>query len=148
MKLHLGAGNQILEGYINIDNRQLPGINIVRDILRGLPFEDNTIEKVVSENFLEHIPQTEVIWVMNEIWRVLKPGGIAHHVIPLAGTFNDWQDPTHLSRWGVETFDYFTKDHYKNNYYDQAVSPWIIQSLEVLPPKRHTLEVIMIKPNE
>lgn len=145
MKLNLGCGNDPKVGFINLDYRQLPGVDVVRDVLRGLPFADETFDLVESENFLEHIPQTDVIFVMNEIWRVLKKGGTAHHIVPLAGTFNDWQDPTHLSRWGKETLDYFTKDHYKNKYYDGMVKPWIIIKNEILPPKHHTLELILQK---
>lgn len=145
-KLHLGCGNLRKDGYINIDNRELPSVDLVRDITKGLPFSDETIDEVYSENFMEHIPQSEVIFVMNEIWRVLKPGGIAHHMIPLAGTPNDFQDPTHLSRWHPDTFLYFTKDHKKNEYYGEYIKPWNIELCTVVEPKLHTIEVKLIKP--
>lgn len=144
-KLHLGAGKIRKEGYINIDTRELPSIDLVRDILRGLPYSDDTINEVFSENFMEHIPQTETIFVMNEIWRVLKPGGIAHHIIPLAGTQNDYQDPTHLSRWHINTFLYYMNGHYKNDYYDGMIKGWDIQKCEIMSTGQ-CLEVILKKP--
>lgn len=143
-KINLGSGGEKKDGYLGLDVRNLPGVDIVRDILRGLPFANETIDEIYSENFLEHVPQAEVVWVMNEIWRVLKFGGLAHHFIPLVGTDNDWQDPTHLSRWGIETFRYFDKENKKNEYYGDDIKPWAIMKLEVTAGGR-SIEVILMK---
>ena len=143
--LHLGCGATILSGWVNLDSRPLPGVQIVRDILRGLPFSDSTVDQVYSENFLEHLPQGECIWVMNEIHRVLKPGGTAHHLIPMAGTVIYFQDPTHLSHWHPETFTYFTRGHYRNLYYGGDIKPWVIESLILTDPNR-LIDVVMRKP--
>jgi ubiquinone/menaquinone biosynthesis C-methylase UbiE len=130
---------------VNIDSRPLPGVDVVRDILRGLPFSDETVDEVYSENFLEHIPQTEVIWVMNEIWRVMKPGGTMHHLIPEAGTTLFFQDPTHTAHWCFETFTYFQQGHRRNEYYGGAIKPWIIESLTRTDPNK-LIDVVMRKP--
>lgn len=143
-KLVIGCGNKRKEGYINLDIRPLEGVDVVRDVLRGLPFDDDSFTLVETENFMEHIPQAEVIFVMNEIWRVLAVGGTAHHHIPLVNTDNDWQDPTHLSRWGVETFAYFEKDNKKNLYYNY-IKPWTINKLEIQSPEPIALDVILQK---
>lgn len=127
-KLHLGCGKNLLEGYVNMD--MFPPADIVRDVLRGIPFTDETFEEILTENFLEHIPQKEVPWLMDEMWRVLKVGGTAHHVIPHAGTMNRWQDPTHVSDWIPETFRYFDVDNVKSSYYN--FKRWKIISLEVV----------------
>jgi SAM-dependent methyltransferase len=124
VRLNLGSGGVPQYGYINIDSRRLPGVDIVRDVLRGLPFADVTVEEVYSENFLEHIPQTEVIWLMNEIHRVLIPRGRAIHLVPRAGTTNFWQDPTHLSHWIPDTLTYFQENNPRNLYYGGMIIPW------------------------
>lgn len=144
-RLNLGCGSTPLEGWINLDGRALPGVNVVRDILRGLPFCDEAIDEVYSENFLEHLPQSEVIWVMNEIHRVLKPGAPAHHLLPQAGTVLFFQDPTHLSHWVFETFTYFQLGHRRNLYYDGAIRPWRIESLAYTEPNK-LIDVRMRKP--
>lgn len=123
-KLHLGCGNLIKEGWINLDSRNLPGVDVVRDVLRGLPFDDEKFDFVYSNNFLEHIPQADVIWFMNEMWRVTKFGGQMQHIIPKAGTGSDFQDPTHLSHWNPATIQYFTKGDFLNDYYGGAVKGW------------------------
>lgn len=135
MKLHLGCGPNIRHGWVNMDSEAWPGVDIVRDALRGLPFSDHTVEQVFSENFLEHIPQTEVIWMMNELWRIVTPGGFMEHLIPQAGTPADMGDPTHLSRWTRDTLTYFEWSHGRNNYYQGRIKPWVIDVEETKPNK-------------
>ncbi len=141
MNLHLGCGTVIRADWINLDIRDLPGVNIVRDILRGLPFSDDVVDEIYSENFLEHIPQAEVIWVMNECWRVLKMGGVAAHIIPLAGTDNDFGDPTHLSHWSENTITYFNHAHLHWSYYS-GIKPWSTVSHQLSP---RAFKVVMTK---
>lgn len=135
IRLNLGCGSSPRNGWINMDSRALPGVDIVRDVLRGLPFADNSVDEIYSENFLEHIPQTEVIWVMNEMHRVLKMDGQATHLVPEAGSVIQMQDPTHLSQWHRETFTYFELHHGRNRYYGDAMLPWII-SISYTKPNR------------
>lgn len=56
---------------------------------------------------LEHVDPTKKVFIMNEIYRVLKPGGIMEHWIPNAGSRNDFASPSHLSHWNTRTFEYF-----------------------------------------
>jgi SAM-dependent methyltransferase len=45
---------------------------VCADVFR-LPFADGSIAAIASTNFIEHIP--EVPTCLDELWRVLKPGG-------------------------------------------------------------------------
>ena len=146
MKLNLGAGSTLRLGFMNIDIRPLPGVDIVRDVLRGIPFSNESVDEVYSENFLEHIPQTECIWIMNEIHRVLCPGGTARHLVPLAGSTNFFQDPTHLSHWVPETLTYFQLDHRRNLYYGGDIRPWMLESYELLEPNK-VMDFTLRKPH-
>lgn len=134
-----------MAGWINLDCRALPGIDIVRDVLRGLPFSDASLSEIHSENFLEHIPQAEAIWLMNEMHRVLEPGGRAVHIVPMAGTTVYWQDPTHLSHWVPETLTYFEKDNARNRYYGDAIRPWLVDRCEEISTNR-VLRIELRKP--
>jgi SAM-dependent methyltransferase len=134
--LNLGCGSSPKAGWVNLDNRALAGVDIVRDILRGLPFSDGAISNVYSENFLEHLPQHECIWVMNEIHRVLRSGGTAHHLVPVAGSTNFFQDPTHLSHWIPETLTYFQQSHRRNLYYGGAILAWVLEEMEIMEPNK------------
>ena len=52
------------------------GQAIVRDLKRGLPFCDNSIDEIKADSVLEHIEMNDdFIFIMNECLRVLKPKG-------------------------------------------------------------------------
>lgn len=53
------------------------------DITKKLPFEDNSIDYVMSEHTLEHIIFTEIIFHLRECLRILKTGGIVRIVMPM-----------------------------------------------------------------
>lgn len=117
-RLHLGCGTNIWPGWINID-RQVPpdppafGFS-QGDIAAGpLPVPSASVDYVFSEDFLEHLPPDRRVAVMNEIWRVLVPGGVMEHYVPNAGSRNDYGSPTHLSHWCLQTFEHFDVDSYR-----------------------------------
>lgn len=144
LKLNIGCGDTLLDGYVNIDTREREGV-LYRNVLRGIPYSDGVVDEIYSENFLEHVPQVDVIWLMNEMWRVLKVGGTAHHLIPEAGTVLFNQDPTHLSHWIFETFTYFTLNHRRNLYYNGSIKPWIVEHLRYTEPNK-LIDVKLVKP--
>lgn len=115
--LNLGSGLRPLEGYINIDNRKEVNPDIVCDVTEGLPYDDNSVDSIRAHDFLEHIPTEKTIQVINEIWRVLKPGGTFASLTPDAefgqGAF---QDPTHLSFWVENSWLYFSEPNSRALY--------------------------------
>lgn len=114
MKVYLGAGSHRLEGFVHVDAYPFEGIDHVCDIAHDkLPFEDNSVDYVYSQDFMEHIPPETKVHVINEIWRVLKVGGRMEHYIPNAGSRNDYGSPSHLSHWNLQQFEHFDKDSYR-----------------------------------
>lgn len=110
IKLNLGCGLNKLNGYINIDKEEKIDPDIVRDIERGLPFNDNIIDKVLCSHILEHIK--ELFFVMNEIWRILKPDGILVIKVPPYDFEGAFSDPTHIRVFTPRTFKFFTKTRF------------------------------------
>jgi SAM-dependent methyltransferase len=81
-----------------------------------IPFEDGRFNYVTAIDFMEHMPR--VLWVngtrfpfvliMNEIYRVLKQGGIFLSATPAFPHPQTWQDPTHVNIITEGTFpEYF-----------------------------------------
>lgn len=79
-KLNLGSGTKYLKGYINLDFEPSLNPDIVCDLDKGLPFPDNSIDEVYSEHLLEHVK--DILFVLKEIKRVLKPNGIFKSRVP------------------------------------------------------------------
>lgn len=113
MKVYLGAGKDHKEGWVNVDMYPFPGIDMVGDVTKGLPFEDSSVDELYTQDFMEHLPQDKKMFVINEIWRVLKDGGTMEHYIPNAGSRNDFGSPSHLSHWNLQQFEHFDLDSYR-----------------------------------
>ena len=95
-RVNVGCGNQKMPGWIGIDVVKTPTADIVRDVTRGLPFDDSSVDEIYCDNVLEHIgPNADFLFVLNEFYRVLRPGGIATIIVPDGRSQAAWQDPTH-----------------------------------------------------
>jgi predicted SAM-dependent methyltransferase len=116
MKLNLGCGYNHMPGYVNIDNRPEVNPDLLCDVLGGLPYGDNTVEKVFARDFLEHIPIGKVIGVIENIWRVLKFDGIFESITPSTDGRGAFQDPTHVSFWNQNSWLYYSEPHLRKLY--------------------------------
>ncbi len=74
VRLHIGSGNVRHKGWINMDVQPLPGVDVIADVTRGLDFEDETVEAVFSEHFLEHLALDDALRFLAEVHRVLAEG--------------------------------------------------------------------------
>lgn len=122
MKVDIGGGLAVRPGYINLDPVHGEG-EWKRWAQDGIPVPDNSLDTVLASHVMEHIPAGEDrVFVMNEVWRALKPGGRFEIIVPL---FPFWQaiaDPTHVSFWVRESFWYFTGEY--GPQADYGLKPW------------------------
>jgi ubiquinone/menaquinone biosynthesis C-methylase UbiE len=81
-RLNWGCGGYPAEGWINSDKGDYEGVQLVCDILEGLPLEDDSIDYAVSIHALPEIPYPQVVPVLQELRRVLKPGGVLRLCLP------------------------------------------------------------------
>jgi SAM-dependent methyltransferase len=74
-RLQIGAGTNLLEGWLNTDF--VPGSDDVAflDALDTFPFDDHAFECVFSEHMIEHVPYKGGLFMLSEAFRVLAPGG-------------------------------------------------------------------------
>ncbi|MGH6625860.1 MAG: class I SAM-dependent methyltransferase [Burkholderiaceae bacterium] len=87
--------------------------------LQPIPFPDNHFDSLSAYDFLEHVPRVTLdghqghcrfpfIELMNEVWRVLKPGGIFYAVFPAFPHSLAFCDPTHVNILTSKSHRYFT----------------------------------------
>ncbi len=82
LRLNWGAGASGEEGWINSDIKRGPGIQLPCDIRSGLPVRPDVFDYVVSIHALQEIPFPDLTAVLEELRRVLKPGGVLRLGLP------------------------------------------------------------------
>ncbi len=68
----------------------MPGITLVNGSIYDLPFPDNTFDRVILSEVLEHVPDD--IEALRSLSRVVKPGGLIAITVPNAN-YPFWWDP-------------------------------------------------------
>ena len=76
VRLHLGSGHRYLPGFINIDQDHLDHVDQVMDIKDLSAFEDESVDEIYSCGVIIYFDRYEVVDVLTEWRRVLKPGGL------------------------------------------------------------------------
>lgn len=71
-----------------------------------LPFPDESIESIVSHHMLEHIGDG-FLHLMDECWRVIKPGGVLRAITPLFPSTSAVEDPDHKRYFMERSFHTF-----------------------------------------
>lgn len=91
--LNLGCGPRTFDACDNVD------VPVLRrgkvdfyglDLRHPLPIPDNSYSGVFSEHTLEHLDPTRGVDLLREIFRILKPGGIARLIVPSLDKYIHW----------------------------------------------------------
>lgn len=86
LRLNLGSGHIPREGFVNVDSRELDGVDVVSDV-RALPFDQASADEIYSSHLVEHFPAEELRRVLLPHWlELLRPGGKLVAVTPDAET--------------------------------------------------------------
>jgi SAM-dependent methyltransferase len=126
--LDLGCGdrprNPYARGQVSgVDIRPAPGgtgfdYRVANLALQPIPWADGTFGSVSAFDFVEHVPRilatpdgTDTIFpfvrLMQEVWRVLAPGGLFYALTPAYPHPEAFVDPTHVNIITDATHDYF-----------------------------------------
>ena len=81
-RLNWGCGEHIAPGWINSDVKDQPGVDLVADIRAGLPLESDSVDYAVSIHALPEFSYPELVPVLEELGRVLVPGGTLRLALP------------------------------------------------------------------
>jgi len=112
VNLNLGAGSGFkkINGTIPLD---YPDWNAESD---KIPYDDNSVDSITALHFLEHIKNVK--FVIEEIDRVLKPGGFANIVVPYYNSNLQFSNLDHYSYFNEKTFQrLFTESTYVSTDY-------------------------------
>ena len=81
-RLHWGCGPKPAAGWVNSDRVAGPGVDVSGDIRTGLPLPADHFDYAGSIHALQEIPYRELVPVLRELRRVLKPGGVLRMGLP------------------------------------------------------------------
>jgi len=81
-RLNWGCGEHPERGWLNSDIKDVPGIDVVADVRAGLPLETGSIDYITSIHALPELPYTDLVPALQELHRVLKPGGVLRLALP------------------------------------------------------------------
>lgn len=115
INLNLGCGNKPLIDFINIDYHNQKYADIVADLNSRLPFCDNTINLIYSDNVFEHIEK--LLLLIQDCHRVLKIDGYLIIKVPYFRSNYAFVDPTHVNFFTIQSMDYFIKTTYFHEEY-------------------------------
>ena len=82
MKLHIGCGDCYKENWINIDINSTIKVDLLHDASKPFPYIDNSIDFIYNEHFIEHLSLEDGIKFINEMYRILKKGGVMRIACP------------------------------------------------------------------
>jgi SAM-dependent methyltransferase len=85
--LYIGGAGRVVESYINLDLYALPGVDVAANA-EQLPFPAGVFTRVECDAVLEHV--RDPVKVIDEIYRVLAPGGYVHIVTPFCHPFHEY----------------------------------------------------------
>ena len=82
LRLNIGCGHIVFDEFVNVDRRELPGVDVVAEA-GSLPFDPGTVAEIFAAHLLEHFPQEQLRREILPYWKkLLKKGGRVRAVVP------------------------------------------------------------------
>jgi len=96
--LNLGSGpTRLSDRFINIDFHPYKNVDLISDV-HHLPIKSSSVSGTISIAMLEHVRNPQ--FVVDEIHRILKPGGYVYSIVPFI--FGYHSAPDDYYRWTRE----------------------------------------------
>ena len=114
--INLGCGSTKIPGSVAVDAVYIEGYtDVVHNLeITPYPFESNSIDEIHFYHVLEHLH--EPIKKIEELHRILKPGGILYMRVPHFSSNGAFTDITHIRPFSYFSFDIFDESNYHHFY--------------------------------
>lgn len=126
IRLNLGCGNDIKEGYINLDISKFKGVDVVHNLDKfPYPFPSNYFDEVYARDSIEHLK--DLFKTMKEIHRICKNGAIVNIIVPYWHSSNAFY-PNHHYFFNTDSMKFFTIKGYDDCRFE-------IKSIKLIPSR-------------
>jgi SAM-dependent methyltransferase len=124
-------GKGVDHNRVFIDQCKKDGLDVVENdalvYLRGLP--DNSLNVVTSFHLVEHLPFEQLINLLDEMIRILKPEGMVILETPnpenfMVGSYSFYADPTHRNPIPSQTLEFLLESRGFCNINVMKLRPW------------------------
>lgn len=120
--LNLGCAKNHQLGFVNLDMNPAVNPDVLFNLEHcapgSLPFESGSFDCVLGSHVFEHI--TNLVELMAELHRILRPGGHVIAVTPYLSSDDAWDSPHHVRAFSEQTWHYFSKTLYEVDHIAHA----------------------------
>ena len=121
-----------------------------------IPFGDGHFASVSAFDFIEHIPRVlngalpnttvfPFVRLMNEVWRVLAPGGLFYALTPCYPGREAFADPTHVNVITERTHEYFAGSNPRGRMYGFEGDFTVRRAQWVIPEHSRTVAPLTLR---
>lgn len=106
VRVDLGCGPAKTPGFVGVDRFPLPGVDVVCDLDKSLPFADDSVDYIMASHSLEHIADLSA--TIEEVFRVCRDRAIVTIISPYHATGLNRANPYHKQAFNEHTARFFT----------------------------------------
>lgn len=146
MRLNLGCGRDVRQGWVNVDIIPAEGVHFADlndpewDVQLHASVTDcdektvegwdvwEVAEYTLASHVIEHL--THPLHFMEGLWRLTKPGGVVEVACPFGSSDDAFEDPTHVRNMFIGSFGYFGQPYYWQADYGYR-GDWRIQKMKL-----------------
>jgi O-antigen biosynthesis protein len=111
LALDFGAAHGRPDGYLGVDQHDGPNVGIVATLPHPLDLPDSSVGVIRAFDFMEHV--ADKVALINELYRLLAPGGLLLSMTPSTDGRGAFQDPTHVAFYNENSFWYYTEANFR-----------------------------------
>lgn len=111
--LDIGCGQKKLPGSVGIDFSEMSDADVVLDLNNdSLPYKDGQVQYIYTSHCLEHLTEAGFMWIMSEMYRVLRHDGKLFISVPYFTNTLNLANPFHNNNicFNEHTFRFFSSD--------------------------------------
>ena len=110
VKVDLGCGTTKQQGFIGIDRFSMPGVDIIADMNKILPLDNDSVDYLVASHSIEHAE--DILFTMQEIYRICRHKALVCIVAPYSNTSLNAANPFHKQVFNEHTPRFFTNSNH------------------------------------